>query len=198
MKLVQSIKKRLIFCLITLPRRVKYSFLSTAKHISGKAIFEQPCQLCGEGKISFGKNVHIGYKLSPFLYSGYGYIEARNNQSKILIEDNVRINNNIVIISEGDGVKIGEDTLIGTNCEIYDTDFHNLDIDKRTTGQPATAPIIISRNVFLGSNVKVLKGVTIGENSIIANSSLVTTSIPSDVIAGGVPAKVIKSLNSTD
>jgi len=50
-------------------------------------------------------------------------------------------------------------------------------------------------NVFIGSNVKVMKGVSIGNNSVIANGSIVTRSIPENVLTGGVPAKVIRSLS---
>lgn len=148
----------------------------------------------GKGQICFGKNVLIGIDPSPFLYSGYGYLEARNINSKISIGDNVMINNNVVIISEGEGIVISSNTLIGTQCEIYDSDFHNLEIDKRLTGEINTKKVFIDENVFIGSNVKILKGVSIGRSSVIANGSIVTKSIPSNVIAGGIPAKVIKRL----
>jgi maltose O-acetyltransferase len=104
------------------------------------------------------------------------------------------INNNIVIISEGEGITISSNTLIGTQCEIYDSDFHNLQIDKRLTGEITTKRVFIDENVFIGSNVKILKGVSIGKNSVIANGSIVTKSIPENVIAGGIPAKVIKTI----
>ena len=54
--------------------------------------------------------------------------------------------------------------------------------------------VIIGNNVWLGSNVKVLKGVSIGDNSIISAGSVVTKSVPENVIAGGIPAKVIKDI----
>ncbi len=76
---------------------------------------------------------------------------------------------------------------------IYDSDFHNLESDKRLTGKINTKKVFIDKNVFIGSNVKILKGVYIGKNSVIANGSIVTKSIPANVIAGGVPAKIIKN-----
>ncbi|WP_321470567.1 DapH/DapD/GlmU-related protein [Halarcobacter sp.] len=175
-------------------RIIKYKLLSDAKNVIGTANFIQPCQLKGEGEIVFKKNITIGIDPSPFLYSGYAYIEARNNNSKILIDDNVMINNNIVIISDGEGITISKDVLIGTQCEIYDSDFHNLEIDKRLSGRGNTKAVYIEENVFIGSNVKILKGVRIGKNSVIANGSIVTKSIPENVIAGGNPAKIIKNL----
>ena len=143
----------------------------------------------------FGKNVNLGVKPSPFLYNGYGHIEARKENSEISIGDNVWINNNFVIISEGEGIEIRENTLIGANVEIIDSDFHDLHPHKRMGGNPKTAKVVIEENVFIGNNVKILKGVTIGKNSVIANSSVVVKSIPSNVIAGGYPCKVIKKID---
>lgn len=100
-----------------------------------------------------------------------------------------------MLISEGEGITIGDKTLIGLNVEITDSDFHDLHPDRRTCGTPATAKVILGSNVFIGSNVKILKGVTIGDNSIIANGSIVTKSIPKNVIAGGIPAKIIKKID---
>lgn len=122
-------------------------------------------------------------------------MDARKENSKIVIGDNVWINNNFMIASEGKGIEIGEKTLIGLNVEISDSDFHDLHPDRRMSGTPKTAKVLIGKNVFIGSNVKILKGVTIGDNSVIANSSVVTKSIPANVIAGGYPAKVIKQID---
>ena len=61
-------------------------------------------------------------------------------------------------------------------------------------GTVKTKKVVVGQNVFLGSNVVILKGVTIGDNSVIANCSVVTKSIPENVIAAGVPAKVIRRL----
>ncbi len=194
MKLIEAVKKKVKFLLFQFPRNIKYSFLSNANNVKGKAKIVQPFQLNGLGKIEFGSNVTIGFESSPFLYSGYGYIEARNLNSLISIEERVFINNNVVIISEGEGITISKNTLIGINCEIYDSDFHNLAADKRLTGEPGTSKVLIENNVFIGSNVKILKGVTIGENSIIGSGSVVTKSIPKNVIAAGVPAQEIRKL----
>ncbi len=194
LKILNSIKKRLIYFFFKLPRLIKYSLLSNARNVKGKAKFIQPCQLNGKGKIVFGNNVSIGFEPSPFLYNGYSYIEARNIDSKIVIEDNVIINNNLVLISNDVGITISKNTLIGTNCEIIDSDFHDLRIDYRKNTKCDSEAVFIGENVFIGSNVKIMKGVVIGENSVIANGSIVTKSILPNVIAGGVPAKVIRSL----
>ena len=67
-------------------------------------------------------------------------------------------------------------------------------MDKRKKGIPNSAPIKIGNNVFIGDNVTILKGVIIGDNAVIGNGSIVTKSIPSNVIATGNPANVIKEL----
>lgn len=177
------------------PRIWKYQFLSTAKHIHGKARLHQPVLFTGNGRIIIGKNVNLGYRPSPYLYSGYIHIEARNPHAVIVIGNNCWINNNCVMISEGGGIEIGANSLFGTNVEIYDSDFHDLNPSKRMGGGSAKiAPVSIGENVFIGSNVRVLKGVTIGNNSVIANGTVIVNSIPANVIAGGNPARVLKSL----
>ncbi len=173
----------------------KYKLLSTCKNVFGKPILNQPCLFNGKGKIIFHENVKIGVINSPYLYSNYAYIESRKPDTVVEIESGVYVNNNFVIIAAGEGVYIGKNTIAGTNFEIYDSDFHDLHPDKRMQGgTPKTAKVVIEENVFFGSNVTVLKGVTIGKNSVIANGSIVTKSIPENAIAAGNPAKVIKTL----
>lgn len=84
-------------------------------------------------------------------------------------------------------ITIGRDVRIGANCVIMDGDFH-LD-DPRT---PSPSPIVIKDNVWLGANVTVMKGVEIGENTIIGMNSVVTKNIPANCVAAGIPCKVIK------
>jgi serine acetyltransferase len=193
-KMKRKLKNILAYILFQYPRILFFKFISNCSRIIGKAKINQPVQLSGMGIITFGKNVNLGVNTSPYFYSSYGYIEARKNDSQILIKDNVWINNNFIIISDGEGIEIGEKTLIGINFEVTDSDFHDLNPKKRTDGTPSTAKVIIGKNVFIGSNVKILKGVYIGDNSVIANGSIVTKSIPTNVVAGGNPCKIIKEL----
>ena len=74
---------------------------------------------------------------------------------------------------------------------ITDTDWHT---DDPRTGPDA--PVTIEKGVWLGVNVTVLKGVTIGENTLVAAGSLVTGSLPANVMAGGVPAKVLREIDA--
>lgn len=181
------------FCIFF--RILKYKLLSTCNRISGKPIYNGPVLLNGLGMIIFEGKVNLGVNPSPQIYSSYIHLEARRINSIIKIGDGVWINNNACIISEGDGIEIGDNTLIGSGFIAYDTDFHDLNPFRRVGGNVNTERVIIKKNVFIGSNVSVLKGVSIGENSVIAHGSVVTKSIPDNVIAGGNPCRVIKPLN---
>lgn len=189
----QLIIKKITRCVFQYPRFLKYRILSTCKRISGTPKLFQPIQINGKGRVIFKHNVAIGVDPSPFLYNGYSYIDSRNDDSVIEIGNNCRINNNFIAIAESEGITIADNVLIGLNCELTDSDFHDLDpLRRRENGVARKAKIIIGENVFLGSNVKVMKGVEIGKNSVIANGSIVTKSIPENVIAAGTPAKVIR------
>jgi maltose O-acetyltransferase len=172
----------------------KYGLLSDLKEIKGKALIKQPVLFTGKGKVSVGTGVVIGTHHSPHFFNGYSYIEARHNSSVIEIGDRVWTNNNLAIICNGSSIVIEKDTLIGLNVEIMDSDFHNLSPLTRRSREPTSSPVLIESNVWIGSNVRILKGVTVGKNSVIANGSIVVKSIPENVIAAGIPAKVVKSL----
>lgn len=180
--------------LMQLTRIFKYKLLSNCK-VVGKPHLLQPAQLVGRGEIHFEGRVTIGVFPSPFFLNGYAYIEARNPGAKVIIGNGTWINNNFVAISEHKSITIGENVFIGTYVEIVDSNFHGLEPDRRHISCPEEASdVTIEDNVFIGSNVIILKGVTIGRDSVIANSSLVTKSIPPGVVAGGNPAKVLKQL----
>ncbi len=171
-----------------------YKSLSEKVDIEGRPQVNQPVLMIGQGKIRFGQKVTLGHFPSPFFYNGVIHLEARQKKAKIVFGNNIYSNNNLSIICEGSLIEIGDDVLIGTNVEIIDSDFHNLDPNLRNSGDHKCRPVIIGRNVFVGSNVKILKGVTIGENSVIASSSVVVKDIPANVIVAGNPASVIKEI----
>jgi acetyltransferase-like isoleucine patch superfamily enzyme len=88
-------------------------------------------------------------------------------------------------------IVLGKNVRCGANTLITDSDWHT---DDPRTGPDA--PVTIGRGVWLGVNVTVLKGVTIGENTLVAAGSLVTHSLPANVVAGGMPAKVLKKIDA--
>lgn len=102
------------------------------------------------------------------------------------------------VVCAATSVVIGNQCLFGADVQIVDTDFHPIaPLNRRFENRPEfieSAPIVIEDNVFLGAGVRVLKGVRIGKNSVIGAGSLVTRDVPADVIAVGVPARVVRSL----
>jgi acetyltransferase-like isoleucine patch superfamily enzyme len=98
-------------------------------------------------------------------------------------------------------VTIDDDVFIGGGCHIYDTDFHSLKVRERISKeneQIRMAPIHIERQAFIGSHVVIVRGVTIGECSIVAAGSVVAQSIPARQLWGGAPAKFIRELTDEE
>lgn len=108
----------------------------------------------------------------------------------LVLGKNSFINFNCSLLDRG-GITIGDNVLIGPNCNIFTT---NHPIDPKNRRATVSKPIVIKDNVWLGGNVTVLPGVTIGENSIVAAGAVVTKDVPANVIVGGTPAKVIKKI----
>ncbi len=107
--------------------------------------------------------------------------------SELIIGDNVGMSGSIIACFKK--IHIGNNVRLGGNCVIMDGDFH---LDDYRAGVPA--PVIIEDNVWIGMDVKVLKGVTIGENSVVGAGSIVVKDIPSNTIAAGNPCKAIKKI----
>jgi acetyltransferase-like isoleucine patch superfamily enzyme len=100
-----------------------------------------------------------------------------------------------VSIGAGVSVTIGDRVMAGANSSISDTDWHPVDPVARVAGEHgAMAPVCIEDDVWLGANVVVLKGVTIGRGTTVAANSVVSKSLPPGVVAAGVPAKPVKEL----
>lgn len=114
----------------------------------------------------------------------------------ITIENDIYINFGCVILDCAK-VTIGSHTLLGPNVGLYAAN-HATDANERINGGCYGKPIHIGKNVWLGGNVKVLPGVSIGDNTIIGTGSIVTKDIPANVIAVGNPCKVIKEITEAD
>ncbi len=114
----------------------------------------------------------------------------------ITIEDNVYINFGCVILDCAE-VFIGANSLLGPNIGIYPVN-HAIDAEERIHGGCFGKPVHIGKNVWLGGDVKILAGVTIGDNTIIGTGSIVTKDIPANVIAVGNPCKVLRAITDAD
>lgn len=100
------------------------------------------------------------------------------------------INSNSVIAC-CNNITIGDGAAIARGVYIYDGDHHLIsDENENIINKPA--PISIGKHVWIGVNATILKGVTIGEGSIIAAGAVVTNDVPPNCISAGIPAKVIK------
>ncbi|TBV08365.1 acetyltransferase [Pseudomonas dryadis] len=154
----------------------------------------QPAQFIGKGRISIGQNSTIGVWPSPQLLSGYAYLEARGKDSKIMIGEGTSINNSASIIADKTTIFIGNNCLIGQCVNIFDSDFHGLELENRNNGVYECSPVSIGDNVFIGANVTILKGVNVGEGSVIASGSVVVKNVEPFSIVAGIPAKKIRSL----
>ena len=112
----------------------------------------------------------------------------------ITLGEHVFINYNCTFL-DGGGIRIGDHTLIGPDCHLY-TPQHPMDYVARREPQEYSVPITIGADCWLGGNVTVCPGVTIGDRCIIAAGSVVTHDIPSDSLAAGNPAVVKKRLRT--
>lgn len=174
-------------------RKIWFGFFSHNKNVQGSFKEHQPVIFKGKGRISFKENVNFGIVNAPLFLNTYGYIEARTSRSRIDFGKNIHISNAVSIISEKQ-ITIKDNVLIGYNCSIVDSNFHDLTFNKRHETDPNPQEVIIEENVFIGNNVTILKGVVIGGNSVVGAGSIVTKSFPANVIIGGNPAKIVKEL----
>ncbi|MFZ4694773.1 MAG: acyltransferase [Verrucomicrobiia bacterium] len=100
-----------------------------------------------------------------------------------------------VLIAAFESVFIGKDVNLGAGCKVMDTDFHPLDLDERIRNVNIPhRPVRIEDGAFIGTNAIILKGVTVGAESVIAAGAVVAKSIPPGEIWGGNPARFIKKL----
>ena len=135
----------------------------------------------------FGKTGKSFLIEQPF-YCDYGY--------NIEIGENFYSNVNCVIL-DGAKVTFGDNVFVAPNCGFY-TAGHALDAEQRIQGLEYAYPITIGNNVWIGAQVCVLPGVTIGDNTIIGAGSVVTKSIPANVLAVGNPCRVLRTITEAD
>ena len=140
-------------------------------------------------QIIIGKNADFNSSHRSNLIGIYSpcMISTIRRGAKILIGNNCGFSG--TVIGAALKIEIGNNVRCGANTLITDSDWHYGDT---RTGKDAT--VTIHDNVWLGYGVKILKGVTIGENSLIGAGSIVTKDIPANVVAAGNPCKVIKQI----
>ncbi len=152
--------------------------------------------ITGEGGLKFGKNVRLNSCLRANPIGGdTRIILSVSKTASMEIGDNTGISNSAIICHER--IIIGNNVLIGGSVKIYDSDFHSLNASQRTNQNqdtPLTSQVVLEDGCFIGAHSIILKGVTIGKNSIVGAGSVVAKSIPKNEIWAGNPAKLIKKL----
>lgn len=126
------------------------------------------------------------------VYSRDFEIIVQGNNHSVYIGKKVEIGGaNIVCCGENSKIHIGNNCLLASNINIKSCDGHSIYQNDKLINN--SKEVVIGDNVWIAQDVNILKGVSIGNNSVVGISSLVTSNIfPSNVILGGVPAKIIK------
>jgi galactoside O-acetyltransferase len=133
---------------------------------------------------SLGKDAWI----EPPFFASYG--------SHIHIGDAFYANFNLVVVDDGD-VHIGDRVMFGPNVTISTTG-HPVEPALRVGGAQFSVPVHIEDDVWIGGNVSVMPGVTVGAGSVIGAGSVVTRDIPARVVAAGAPCRVLRPIGPED
>jgi acetyltransferase-like isoleucine patch superfamily enzyme len=154
------------------------------KIIGGIKIYKHP-----ESFISIGENCKF---LNTSFSNQIGInrncmISTQSKGASIVIGRNCGFSG--TVIGAFTSIKIEDNVKIGANVLITDSDWHPEDFRAGIS-----TPVLIESNVWVGEGSKILKGVTIGKNTLIGAGSIVSSSIPENVIAAGVPCRVIRNI----
>jgi len=159
------------------------------------------CRRHPQAQMSIGNDVKIINKTRENL-AGIAHrtiLVANKPGARLLVGNHVGISGAVIFCSRE--IVVEDHVNIGAGVRIYDTDFHPISAADRRAGRAESikmAPIRLCEDVWISSNVTILKGVTIGPRSVIATGSVVTRDIPPDTLAAGVPARPVRSLTSQD
>lgn len=146
--------------------------------------------------IQIADDVILGFFPSPYFYNSYNHIDIRHGGG-CYIKSKTVINNNFCLIANKCDIVIEENCFIGTNFKALNSDFHGLLVKDRNNEQAIkNADINIGKNCFIGDNVTVLKGVSLGQNCVVAAGSVVTKSFAKNSLIAGNPAKFIREIEN--
>lgn len=167
----------------------------------GSVMVYKPVYLLGMKYVHVGRGTVIEKEACITAYDSYDSHDGRQTFNPcIRIGDNCHIGVNVHITAI-DCIEIGDNLLTGSNVLITDN-AHGL-FDRSVTGVPPVERPLVSKgkvrvgsNVWMGNNVCVLPGVTIGDGAVIAANSVVTHDVPSCSMVAGTPARVIKQVDS--
>lgn len=147
------------------------------------SVYHTPEEICSLMSRLTGKPIDESFAMFPPFYTDCG--------KNITLGKNVFINAGCKFQDQG-GITIGDGALIGHNV-VMATLNHDPVPEKRGTMHPA--PIVIEKNVWIGSSATILPGVTIGEGAVVAAGAVVKRDVAANTVVGGVPAKFIKKID---
>lgn len=152
-------------------------------------------------KLIIKNNVQLKSNIKSYHLNMHSPVKIMADRPDAIIDigENSRINGSCIHAYKK--ITIGSNCLIAANCQIFDGNGHDLsfpDVENRINTKGEAKEIIIEDNVWIGANSIILPGVKIGYGSVIAAGSVVVKSIPPMCIAGGNPARVIKSYSETE
>ena len=180
-------------------RRQRCSLLSLPARAGGRLnctgarpVFMVPLSCGGSGQVIFGDRVVVGYDGGARLDTGEVRLQAMAG-AIIRVGARTHFNNNVQVLASA-GVNIGADCLIGDAVLIMDADGHALAPELRHQSAGATDVVTIEDNVWIGSRVIILKGVTLGAGCVVGAGSVVTRSVPPRTVVAGNPARSIRTL----
>ena len=178
-------------------QQLKASIVKRKYHIlgNGSLLVRGRISIVNEGSIELTGKVRINSGFQNNRINGYsnGVITVKPN-GKLILGDDVGLSNPIIYCTHK--ISIGEHTLVGADTKIVDTDFHPVSAEDRLEKQNSSikkAPIEIGKNVFIGMNCLIMKGVKIGDNAVIAAGSVISKDVPAGEV---VASAVMHSLNS--
>lgn len=152
-----------------------------------------------QGEVVLGENVRL---FSKHAYYGFGWsfpacFVSTGPNGRIEIGEESEIYSSAIFAASS--ITIGKRVFVAADCRIADHDGHDPDSIPRIAANSYDGkPIVIGDDVWLGCGVTVLKGVTIGSGTVVATQSVVVDDLPPNVIAAGVPARVIRPLRLED
>lgn len=163
---------------------------------------EQVIFLTNKYNKSFGKPIEKREKILKTLLGSIGNNVHFEPGFRCEFGFNISIGNNFYanydcIMLDGNKIEIGDNVLFGPRAGIY-TSNHAIDPLERQNGGCFSKPVKIGNNVWMGGDVKVLQGVSIGDNTVIGAGSVVTRDIPANVVAAGNPCKVLRKITDSD
>lgn len=178
--------------------KVKKKFQSVGKNAKIGLAFS----IVGANSICIGENFSGGDNISLWAWEKYDG-KSRVQKPSLVIDDNVTITNDCVItcankIQVGAGTLLGRGTFITDNSHGKNKELDELKILPGKRELYSKGPVNIGKNVWTGTNVCIMPGVTIGNGAIIGANSVVTHDIPAAAVAVGAPARVVKIIGEKD